>query len=412
MEDALTEDAPPPPPEDEPPPPPDDEPPPPDDEPPPPPPDESGGAYDWSAYDWSQVDWSQVDWNAMPPEQQQQYAAYYSYAQQAYAAEAEAAPEAASSEPQARRPSWLQEIADESKERSPPRGEASSSSSGGGAAPAAQSARADGGWDDPWGYFRGRGGASSTSRGRGRSFSGRNSGRGFPVQPAGRGAAPPPKPSRGLKLQRCPKWAIWKCKLGQRCPFAHGDHELAPKEVRQRARREQEEGARRREELQANIADRFALPVRQREGDGADDVDGDALYRDYANPAAPEHGPPMPPPPLPPEAAAAGSVAAGQVATAGTVSLDFEHRVDGTPLQFSSRDAKMEATRQRVIEQQYADEQRSWGLAAPPSQPAAAAALAAAAAGGAPAVGRGRAFVRPAWLVRQEREAALRAQGR
>ena len=62
--------------------------------------------------------------------------------------------------------------------------------------------------------------------------------------------------------------------------------------MRQRARREQEEGARRREELQSSIADRFALPVRQREGDGADDVDGDALYRDYANPAAPEHGPP------------------------------------------------------------------------------------------------------------------------
>ena len=73
---------------------------------------------------------------------------------------------------------------------------------------------------------------------------GRRAGKGPPVGasrgvPAWKGAppaiAPPrqPNPARtGFKLQRCPQWSQWKCKKGSRCPLAHGDHELAPKEVR------------------------------------------------------------------------------------------------------------------------------------------------------------------------------------
>ena len=49
---------------------------------------------------------------------------------------------------------------------------------------------------------------------------------------------PPPGPRQGLFLQRCPLFqgGKGKCKRGQRCQFAHGDAELAPKEVRQRIR--------------------------------------------------------------------------------------------------------------------------------------------------------------------------------
>ena len=46
---------------------------------------------------------------------------------------------------------------------------------------------------------------------------------------------PPPAPRKGLFLQRCPAFqgGKGKCKRGQRCQFAHGDAELAPKDVRQ-----------------------------------------------------------------------------------------------------------------------------------------------------------------------------------
>ena len=113
-------------------------------------------------------------------------------------------------------------------------------------------------------------------------------------------AAPPPKPSRA----RCSaaRRAIWKCKLGRRCPFAPAAT-TAPKEVRQRARREQEEGAPPRG-LNV-IADRFALPVRQREATAPTTSTARAVPR-LRNPAAPEHGPPMPPPPPPPGAAGGG----------------------------------------------------------------------------------------------------------
>jgi len=84
------------------------------------------------------------------------------------------------------------------------------------------------------------------------------------------------------------------------------------------------------------------------------------------------------------------------------------HRSDGTPLDFSSRDAKQESLRQQAIERAYAAEQASWGLlptcatghAAPPSDSAQLP-------GRKPPHhlaprGRGRQAVQPAWLTRME----------
>ena len=108
---------------------------------------------------------------------------------------------------------------------------------------------------------------------------------------------------------------------------------------------------------------------------------------------------------------------------ASTAPLEM-HREDGTPLDFSSRDAKQEALRQKKLEQAYEAEQAAWGLpssvstqATPPLPPPVAAggggvsvatfgAMPRAASGTAlplPPLGRGRHVVRPAWLVRMER---------
>ena len=74
------------------------------------------------------------------------------------------------------------------------------------------------------------------------------------------------------------------------------------------------------------------------------------------------------------------------------------HRLDGTPLDFSSRTQKAEGLRQHAIEQIYNAEKASWGLLSAPPVTAA----------GQPPLGRGRGkhIVRPAWLVRQERGTA------
>jgi len=90
------------------------------------------------------------------------------------------------------------------------------------------------------------------------------------------------------------------------------------------------------------------------------------------------------------------------------------HRADGTPLDFSSREAKVEAMRQHVIERAYEAQQAAWGL--PHSLPTHSAGTETVAGDAAtrlgtclgspavamPARGRGRHVVRPAWLVQME----------
>ena len=142
-----------------------------------------------------------------------------------------------------KRPSWLEDIVSQGKEQ--PDDDDYERKSGGKLArsppPEAEPPQADAkkaGWDERWGYgkpvWKGSGG---NDRGRGRE------------QP------PPERPQkparRGWKMQRCPKWAQWKCKKGDRCPFAHGDHELMPKEMKQQLRREQEQWQRHAEEARA-----------------------------------------------------------------------------------------------------------------------------------------------------------------
>ena len=100
-----------------------------------------------------------------------------------------------------------------------------------------------------------------------------------------------------------------------------------------------------------------------------------------------------------------GGVRSGSMAE---VPLEL-HRLDGTPLDFSSRDAKQESLRQQAIERAYAAERISWGLAPPTSTHAqgSAASLHHASGSGpgsqglAPR-GRGRHVVRPAWLTRSQ----------
>ena len=241
-------------------------------------------------------------------------------------------------------------------------------------------------WDERWGY------SNPNQRGPPRNS-------GAPV----RAAPPPQRPQvfRGMKMQRCPKWAIWKCKKGSRCPFAHGDHELAPKEVRQRIRREQEAMAKR---AAGGGDDSDDEPVRQREAPdefpeeegGPDPYEiGDASAARPADDAS-ASAPALTPAdagasacmPTPSEVSAAG----GAMRTAGNVCTDFTHREDGTPLGFMTRDSKQEAKRQREIEAIYDDEQAKWGLAGTSSATQQAAA--------AVDVGRGRDAVRPAWLTR------------
>lgn len=99
--------------------------------------------------------------------------------------------------------------------------------------------------------------------------------------------------------------------------------------------------------------------------------------------------------------------------------MDLEmHRVDGTPLDFSSREAKGEAKRQQAIERAYAEQQALWGLAPTVSAHASCSSTQSGiavdggerqpAAGGSStqprlrSLGRGRDAVRPAWLTRME----------
>ena len=123
------------------------------------------------------------------------------------------------------------------------------------------------------------------------------------------------------------------------------------------------------------------------------------------------------------------------------MSLDASdmYRSDGTPLDFSSREAKQEAQRQKLLERHYEAAQSAWGLpvassshghattappgpddgtsgAWPPAPESAAAAAAAeaerlraariAAAGlnPIPPRGRGRHGIKPMWLARMEQE--------
>ena len=233
------------------------------------------------------------------------------------------------------------------------------------------------------------------------------------------GYAPgPPPPSRGLKMQRCPKWGqTGKCKKGHRCPMAHGDHELAPKDVRQRARKMQEEGQRKRQAFEEAVYGE--APVRQRELEA-----DEPLYTDYS-------------------ALQGEATAAEQPPPQAHDGSEYTHRMDGTPLDFSSKAARQEVQRQRMQEQRYDEQQSAWGLpaatsalAAPPPPPpdgptcagghehghAAGLGAAAAAGGGgdegggcsAPprSRGRGRAMVKPAWLAEQERAERGRAAAR
>lgn len=267
-----------------------------------------------------------------------------------------------------------------------------------------------------------------------RVSSGVGMGRGMPAwkgAPTQTAPAPPINPARvGSKMQRCPHWAQWRCKKGSRCTFAHGDHELAPKEVRQKIRRQQEATQRllRRGDGDSSGDER---PIRMREGqdlisseseaeapaDAADagssgggcdglqgQVAGTAQSSESHAPSSgdvgasplpswvgPPHGivapqtgaPPAPVPPAPADVP--------PPTTSGNVHADFMHRRDGTPLTFMSRDAKAEAMKQRELERAYAEEQQAWGLTSHGG---------AASARPLPSLGRGRHVVRPAWLTR------------
>ena len=333
------EDAPPPPPEEAPPPPPDDTPPPPPDDdelpppppplPPPPPPDDNG--------DDPPPPPPPADEDSMQQQDpQQQYASYEEYAA-AYAAYIKAyadagydvsqfgqegAEGAEGSTASGTRPEWLEEIVNAEKGRSRSRSPERSSDAAGAAG------SGQGGWDARWGYQNPvwRGPQGGVKRGNQRY-----------------GHVPPPGPRKGIFLQRCPAFqgGKGKCKRGHRCTFAHGDAELAPKEFRQMRRREVEAAQMRRQgEMGANDD---GGPVRQREiqdeGDGPAYLDFAAL-QEQAQAAA---------------AAAslsstgddrlAGGVAAAAVAGSGSGNgsgmLEAMYRQDGTPLDFSSREAKV-----------------------------------------------------------------------
>ena len=182
-------------------------------------------------------------------------------------------------------------------------------------------------------------------------------------------------------------------------------------------RRETEaiQNARRYQDMDARSDGDDDRPVRQR---AVADIGDDPVYEEYdkltAAANAPTHpGLALPEPvsgalPVPVSVARPPSVYEAPPMPASTAApspaLDL-HRVDGTPLDFSSREAKQEALRQHALEQIYEAEQASWGLPTP--KPAGTAATISAGAVSSlplPPRGRGRQMVRPAWLVRQERE--------
>ena len=321
-----------------------------------------------------------------PEEYQASLEAYRAYVQQCKEAgydvsEYEAALEAsgaggvaASSSAAAGKPDWLKEIVEGGGDRS----RSSSPVRGGARLPPAQAGSApnNGGWDERWGY----------AKPQWRGPSGR--------QVYGQSSYAMNGPRKGLFLQRCPKFAGGKgrCKMGHRCTFAHSEAELAPKELRQMHRRQAEAAMAHRQGLAAATDDR---PVRQREL-----ADDDPAYEEYdallqkqlqqqkkTQPAAAGVG--LPPPP-------SGGPPAEEVAPARV-------RADGTPLDFSSREAKQEAIRQHKKEMLYEAEQASWGLPVPSSSAVCVgAAVSSAISAVHPPLGRGKHIVRPAWLVRQE----------
>ena len=203
--------------------------------------------------------------------------------------------------------------------------------------------------------------------------------------------------------------AVLSCRVGglariagQRCTFAHGDAELAPKEIRQMARREAEAATARRQQFERMLGD--DQPVRQR---AVADSGDDPAYEEYetlaANAGSSGSGVSnvgsMPSEAVP--QTVTGTVGGSSAAAAEPQ----RYRQDGTPLDFSSRDAKQEALRQHALEQMYEAEQAAWGLPVPTP-------VAMVSAPGTgdivtrralPPRGRGKHMVRPAWLVRQER---------
>ena len=393
----------PPPPPDEPPPPPDEPPPPPDDDappPPPPPPDDDAPPPPPPPDDDQRAVCDEPQQQQTAEEYEASVAAYRAYVQQCKEAgydvsEYEAALEAmgsggglaASSTGTAKKPDWLQEIVegggDRSRSSSPVRGAASGHRDMR-SAQQAGSAPSNGGWDERWGY------AKPQWRG--------SSGRQAYARPDG--------PRKGLFLQRCPKFAGGKgrCKMGQRCSFAHSEAELAPKELRQMHRRQAEAAMALRQGRAADADDR---QVRQRVL-----ADDDPAYEEYdallqkqqqqqtqtqrAHPGG--AGVALPTPvtgllPVPPSGPSAEEAPPAHM------------RADGTPLDFSSREAKQEAIRQHKLEMLYEAEQASWGLPTPSS--AAPGVGVAASSAPRPSLGRGKHVVRPAWLVRQNQGRAL-----
>ena len=174
--------------------------------------------------------------------------------------------------------------------------------------------------------------------------------------------------------------------------------------------------ARRHQDMDAASDGDDDRPVRQR---AVADSGDDPAYEEYEKLAAAANAPTRPGLALPEPVSAALPVPVSaalpppvteapqmpvSTAAAPPPGLDL-HRIDGTPLDFSSREAKQEALRQHALEQIYEAEQASWGLPTP--TPAGAAATISVGAVGSlplPPRGRGRQMVRPAWLVRQERE--------
>ena len=293
----------------------------------------------------------------------------------------------------AKRPEWLQEIIDAGE--SPPS-----------AARDERAKDASRGWDERWGYA----GKSQLRRlQQAPEALGAAVRKGGPlVLPPG--AALPPRP--GLFLQRCPNWANGKgkCKRGHRCNFAHGDAELAPKEVRAFKRKEAEIQQQRREQ-NLSAAREAALEaasggvVRQREvGDGGDGPAYDS-YEKLAAAAAAKA----------PAAAAAlannadAASSSSTHAPGGFAAIDLAdvemHRADGTPLDFSSRDAKVEALRQHQLEKAHEAAQAAWGLPAQPGSSSRSVDTPVTSSNRPPPPrGRGRHVVRPAWMVAMERE--------
>jgi hypothetical protein len=232
--------------------------------PPPPPPEGGAGArFDPSLWGASQYGEEYASQYEAYMKQHAEYVAEYGegafaqmyagYAQPEYAQDGAAAATSAATPDEAprKRPKWLEEIIKKGNSgSSPPRSPPREGRGGKGGGKGGQV------WDEHWGYCQPKwlGGHSH----------GRRGGRGGVSRPT-----QPTKPNLRagrLFLQRCPKWNQWKCKRGQSCPFAHGDHELAPKEVRQAARQRRQEA----EKLASGAAT----------ADGAIDDDGSVRLRE------------------------------------------------------------------------------------------------------------------------------------